>query len=94
MLAREPEDVFLHFSLAMELVAGGQEDEGLKAFDQVIALDPDYVAAYHRKADLLIRADRADEARVTLTAGVEAATRKADNHMRQTMSDMLARLPV
>ena len=92
LLEKDPDDVFLNFSLAMELVARGSRDEALAGYDRVLELDGDYVTAYYRKADLLIEARRDDEARRTLRAGIEAAERANDEHMKAKMTEMLARL--
>jgi tetratricopeptide (TPR) repeat protein len=93
MLAKSPDDVFLNFSLAMELQAAGQEDDALCQFDRTIALDGNYLAAYERKGQVLIRLNRFKEAREALETGREAAQRVGDTHMADNIGRILEQLP-
>lgn len=89
LLEKEPDDVFLNFGLAMQLYKEQRHEECLARFDHVIALDPNYTAAYHHKGLALVHLRRLDEARTVLTAGVEAATRIANDHARCEMQELL-----
>jgi tetratricopeptide (TPR) repeat protein len=89
LLDNDRDDVFLNFSLAMELASTGQSAEALERFDRVLQLDPNYLAAYDRKGDLLVNLKRPDEARETFRAGIEAAGRVGDDHMRDKMTTSL-----
>ena len=91
LLADDPGDAFLGYSLAMEL-AKTDEDAALKQFDAVLARHPDYVPAYFMKGQTLARGDRDEEARETLLAGVEVATRTGDTHAAGEMSGFLETL--
>ncbi|QDT16891.1 tetratricopeptide repeat protein [Alienimonas californiensis] len=91
LLADDPGDAFLRYSLALEL-AKTDEAAALREFDRVIAEHPDYVPAYFMKGQTLARADRDDEARETLTAGVEVAIRTGDDHAAGEMSGFLETL--
>ena len=92
LLQENPDDVFLNFSLAMELATHGRKDEAMAQYARVIELDRDYVTAYFRKADLMLELRRDEEARQTLRAGIDAAERANDSHMKSKMSEMLTRL--
>ncbi|MEM9700881.1 MAG: tetratricopeptide repeat protein [Planctomycetota bacterium] len=87
----DPGDAFSRYSLAMEL-AKTDEDAALREFDRVIEEHPDYVPAYFMKGQTLARADRDEEARDTLLAGVEVATRVGDTHAAGEMSGFLETL--
>ena len=89
LLAAEPDDVFLHFALAMELAKAGQSNEALSHFGHVIELDPDYTAAYVQKARLFIEMKQPVAARQTITAGLEAARRTAESHTAEKLDEML-----
>ena len=91
LLEGDPADSFLRYSLALELA---KEDvpAALAEFDRVLAADPDYVPAYFMKGQTLAKADRDDEARETLLAGVEVATRTGDTHAAGEMSGFLEAL--
>ena len=89
LLAAEPDDVFLHFALAMELAKVGRTDEALSYFSRVNELDPDYTAAYVQKARILTEMKQPDAARQTITAGIEAARRTAESHTAEKLHEML-----
>lgn len=89
LLDHDRDDVFLNFSLAMELASAGQSAEALERFDRVLQLDPNYLAAYDRKGDLLVNLHRPDDARATFRAGMEAAGRVGDHHMQEKMAGSL-----
>jgi hypothetical protein len=50
----------------------------------------DYVPAYLMYAQLLVREDRADDAKQILTAGIAAADKKGDQHAVAEMEALLA----
>ena len=90
MLEAEPDDVFLHFALAMEHAKAGDHRAALAHFDRVIFLDRAYHAAYFHKGSTLIGLGRVDEAQDVLRRGVEAAGRAGDAHAEEEMRGLLA----
>ena len=89
MLAKEPEDLFLNFSLAMELAKADQQEECLAQFARVLELNPDYVAAYFHKGKALMKMRRMDEAKSALQEGIAAAGRCGDHHAESQMKQLL-----
>jgi len=89
MLARDPNDVFLHFSLGMEYVQAGKPDQAVAQFKQVLELDPRYIAAYPQQANALIGMNRKEEAKVVLKQGIDVAGKVGDRHAADNMSNML-----
>lgn len=89
MLAKEPDDVFLNFSLAMELAKTERTDECLARFNRVIELDSDYVAAYFHKGKTLLKLHRQDEAKAVLQAGAAKAAQLGDRHAKDQMEQLL-----
>jgi tetratricopeptide (TPR) repeat protein len=92
MLGREPDDVFLTYSVAMLLAKEGRADEALARFDRVLELDADYVPAYFQKGMFQAGQGVVDEAKETLTRGIERATATGDAHARGEMEEFLATL--
>jgi len=90
MLASEPNDVFLHFSLAMEYVKQGQYEDALAEFARVNEMDADYVPAYFQRASTLVTLQCNDEARLILQQGIAAAQRAGDHHAASQMGQMLS----
>ena len=92
MLADEPGDVFLRYSLAMELSKEGDHAQGLKLLDELASEDPPYVPAFFMSAQQLVQLQRVDEAREFLRTGIEEARRQGDSHAAGEMSEFLAAL--
>jgi len=90
MLEKEPDDVFLNFSLAMELAKEGEVASALACFDRVLKLDATYTAAHYHKGNTLIGLGRLEEARAVLQQGVAACRQVGDDHAQREMLDLLA----
>jgi hypothetical protein len=92
MLADDPGDTFLRYSLAMELDKEGDHDQSLAKFAELTRDEPPYVPAFFMAAQQLVRLERTDEARVMLRGGIDAATNQDDSHAAREMSEFLASL--
>ena len=92
MLADEPRDVFLRYSLAMELDKEGDHDASLSRLAELTRDNPPYVPAFFMAAQQLARLSRVDEARAFLRDGIEAARSQGDAHAAGEMSEFLASL--
>ena len=77
-LADSPDDPELRYAVAMELLGVGADVEAERAFRELIASQPGYVAGYQMLGQTLIRWNRESEAKVVLRDGISAA-RKAGN---------------
>ena len=80
LLAKSPNDVFLHYSLAMEYVAAERLDEAVAAFETCITLDGGYLPAYVEAGKSLRSAGRLDEAREMFQRAMELAQDKGEHH--------------
>jgi tetratricopeptide (TPR) repeat protein len=92
MLADDPGDVFLRYSLAMELDKEGDHDASLARFAELARDDPPYVPAFFMAGQQLARLGRLDEARKILRDGIEAARRQGDAHAAGEMSEFMGSL--
>ena len=92
LLASEPNDVFLNYSLAMELAKAQRWEECLARYDRVIVLDPTYIAAHAQKGKTLIDLGRKEEARQALAAGIERAQAAGNRHAKDDMEQLLRAL--
>ena len=88
MLEGQPDDPFLHYGLAMEFIKEGDVAAALERFDRTLRIDSGYVAAYFHKANTLVGAERIEDARTTLVAGIEAARQKRDSHAQDEMQGL------
>ncbi|QDS93263.1 hypothetical protein FF011L_20250 [Roseimaritima multifibrata] len=92
MLAEDPSDTFLQYSLAMEQRSEGLNDLAVEGFRKLTQADPPYVPAFFMAAQLLVDLDRISEARTYLRDGIEQARQQQDTHAAAEMSDYLAML--
>jgi hypothetical protein len=92
MLADQPGDTFLRYSLAMELEKEGAHDASLSYLDGLTRDQPPYVAAFFRSGQQLAKLGRIDEARTALRSGIDEARRQNDLHAAGEMSEFLASL--
>ncbi|MEL6108301.1 MAG: hypothetical protein AAFU85_19925 [Planctomycetota bacterium] len=92
MLAEDPGDTFLRYSLAMELRSEGEHDESLNKLAELTQDDPPYVPAFFMAAQQLVDLSRIDEARGRLRAGIDEARRQGDSHAAAEMSELLMSL--
>ena len=92
MLADDPTDTFLRYSLAMELRTEGENEASLKIFDELMKSDPPHVQAFFMSGQLLSEIDRIDEARENLRAGIDQARAQGETHAAAEMSELLASL--
>ncbi|HEY4235546.1 MAG TPA: hypothetical protein VGM76_19090 [Lacipirellulaceae bacterium] len=92
MLADDPGDTFLRYSLAMELDKEGDHAASLVRFAELTHDRPPYVPAFFMAGQELARLDRIEEARTVLRNGIEAARTQGDAHAAGEMSEFLASL--
>ena len=92
MLADDPSDEFLRYSLAMELDKEGSHERSLVEFAALMTAAAPYVPAFFMAAQQLARLNRLDEARAALRDGIERARAAGDTHAAGEMSEFLASL--
>ena len=94
MLKDDPDDVFLRYSLALELESAGEWEAGLAILEDLARGEPAYVPAFHMAAQHLVKRGRVADARRSLREGIEAARRQGEAHAAGEMSELLASLGV
>ncbi|MEM8666747.1 MAG: hypothetical protein AAGG48_04480 [Planctomycetota bacterium] len=92
MLAEDPGDTFLRYSLAMELRSEGDTEASLKLLNELMAESPPCVPAFFMAAQQLVDLDEIDDARERLRVGIDEARSQGDSHAAAEMSDYLATL--
>jgi tetratricopeptide (TPR) repeat protein len=92
LLAEEPGDVFLRYSLALELEGDGRWEEGLEILEDLARGTPPYVPAFHMAARHLVARGRIEEARRALREGIDAARAQGEAHAAGEMSELLMSL--
>jgi len=92
MLKDEPDDVFLRYSLALEMEAAGEWESGLEILESLARGTPPYVPAFQMAGQQLIQRERFAEARRSLREGIEEARRQGNTHAAGEMSELLMQL--
>ena len=92
MLADEPEDKFLRYSLALELEKEGDHDRSLAGLRALMSDESPYVAAFFMAGQQLAKLGRAREACNVLRDGIVEARRQGDDHAAEEMTQLLVSL--
>ncbi len=89
-IARTPGDPFPRYGLAMELRTRGDLAGAVVAFDELVALFPDYVPTYLMSGGLLAELGRRDDSIARYRRGVEVAASRGDQHAKNELEAALA----
>ena len=92
MLADDPDDTFLRYSLAMELRSEGDQEASLGKLGELMSDSPPYVPAFFMAAQQLVDLGRIEQARTHLRDGIDQARDQGDGHAAAEMSELLASL--
>ncbi|SMP39183.1 hypothetical protein SAMN06265222_101271 [Neorhodopirellula lusitana] len=92
MLAEDPTDTFLRYSLAMENRSEGNHEESIRGLSELTRDETPYVPAFFMAAQQLVELGRISEGRTLLREGIEEARRQGDSHAAAEMSELLASL--
>ena len=88
-VAKNPDDAFARYSLAMALRSAGAAAEAAAEFEELRRRKPDYVPAYLMLGQTLEALGRAAYAAQVYEDGIAAATRANDMHARSELSQAL-----
>src|SRR5437868_11301139 len=91
MVAQNPNDNFSRYGLAMEYASSGALAQAVEEYEALLAVNPDYAAAYYHGGQALEKLGRIDEARGMYKRGLEATRRTGDGH---THSELQAALDI
>jgi len=93
MLEKNPNDVFLHYSLGMEHASAGQYAQAVASLRRCIQLDGNYLPAYVEAGKCLRSAGDFAAAREIFQAGMELADRLGERHTRDFIRQQMDGLP-
>jgi tetratricopeptide (TPR) repeat protein len=94
MVAKNPEDSFARYGLAMEYANTGNLERAIVEYRALIGFNPDYAAAYFHGGQALEKLGRIDEAREVYEKGIQATSRTGDQHTRSELQAALDMLPL
>lgn len=92
LLADDPADQFLRYSLALELEKESAHDASLARLAELTQDAAPYVPAFFMAAQQLLKLQRVNDARSYLRDGIEEARRQGNAHAAAEMAELLAQL--
>lgn len=92
LLRDDPGDVFLRYSLALELESAGEWEACLEILEDLGRGAPPYVPALQMAGQFLAARDRIEDARRALREGIEAAREQGNAHAAREMAELLMSL--
>lgn len=92
LLRDEPGDVFLRYSLALELESAGDWQACLDILEELGRGSPPYVPALQMAGQFLAARGLVEEARRALREGIEAARGQGNAHAAGEMAELLMSL--
>lgn len=92
MLTKSPDDIFLLYGLAMEVLKEGDEEGAIAQLKGVTEKDPNYQAAYQQLGQVFANRGQIPEAKQWLEQGVAAAQRAGNRHAAEEMQGFLMSL--
>jgi len=93
MLAQDANNSFVRYALAQALANGGNLAAAAQGYQDLIALDPLYVAAYFHGGQTYEKLGEVEKARAIYEQGIEACQRKGDSHTGSEIQGALDLLP-
>ncbi len=91
-LAKDPENTFARYGIAMEYVRLERLDEGARAFADLVERKPDYVPGWFQGGRTLERLKRVEDARRFYERGIAAAVKVGNQHAREELEAALSML--
>ena len=92
LVAHNAQDVLSRFTLGRAYLEAGRADDAIRTLDELLALKPDYTAAFVLLGEACEKAGKLARAIKTYTRGIELAQQKGDLHPRNQMQEKLARI--
>ena len=92
MLAEDGDDVFLHYSLAMEYAAAKDHHRAVAQLRRCIELDADYLPAYVEAGKCLRTAGDLAGAREVFQRGMDLAAARGETHTRDHIRQQIESL--
>jgi predicted Zn-dependent protease len=91
-LASNPNDVFSRYGIALECMREGDLAAAECNFRTLLETNPDYVPGYQMFAQMLAQNNRAGEAKIALSKGIDSAIRQGNQHARSEMEALRSEL--
>lgn len=94
MLAQNPQDSFARYGLAMDYANSGDLELAMTEYRALLAVNPNYAAAYFHGGQTLEKLGRVEEARNLYEKGIEVTGRTGDHHTQSELQAAMELLPI
>ena len=91
-LAKDPNDSFTRYALALEYAGHGETEQAVLMLEELVQHDPKYIPTYQQLGYAYQKLERRDDAIAMFKRGIQAATEQGDLHARSEMQDALDEL--
>lgn len=91
-LEKSPNDPFLNYALAMELISENNDTEASEILLKLLDFQPEYIPTYYHYGKLLERQSRKSDAIEIYKKGISVAQKANDNHARSELQSALLEL--
>ena len=88
-VAANPGDSFVRYGLAQEFLHGGQLEQAVEEFRELLRLNANYAAAYYHGGQALEKLGRIEEAKDIYRKGIELTGRLGDEHAKSELQAAL-----
>jgi len=88
-LAKDPNDSFTRYALALEHAGQGETGLAVSMLNDLIQRDPKYIPAYQQLGYAYQKLERREDAMEIFKRGIRVATEQGDLHARSEMQDAL-----
>jgi predicted Zn-dependent protease len=89
MLKKDPNDAFLLYALAIEIVNSGDKKEGIRQLEKLRLSQPDYLATYYQLGKLYEELSQNEKAIPVYKEGLEIAKKQNNNKTYGEISEAL-----
>lgn len=89
MLEKEPDDVFLNYALAVELVGEQKYEEAEKQFLKTNKLDAEYLPCYYQLGQVAEKINKEKQALEYYNKGVELAKKQNNNKALNELNEAI-----
>jgi Tfp pilus assembly protein PilF len=88
-LAKDPDDSFSRYALALEYNGMGESESAISALKELLQRDTKYIAAYQQLGQIYCKLNKTSDAKRFYRKGIEVAEGANDIHAKQEMEEEL-----
>lgn len=89
MLSEDPNDVFIHYAIALELFKASAVEDAIGQLQSIIEQHADYIPAYFRLGQWYAEQDQVAQALEILSKGLDLAKSQKDDKAAQEIQELI-----